>query len=68
MAETKISINRQNCLGCSLCQSVAPDIFEIDDSDGLVKLKKNQFSESDVLAVQKAATDCPNNAINIKNT
>lgn len=38
----KVIINRNNCIGCNVCTSLLPGAFDIDDNDGLVRLKNSQ--------------------------
>lgn len=33
----KLYIDREKCNGCNVCGSLMPEIFDIDDNDGLVK-------------------------------
>ena len=61
----KVCVNRDECIGDSICQDVCPEVFEVRD-DGLAYL----LIEGDVPAnleakVQEAADACPTSAIEI---
>ena len=36
----KLYIDRDKCIGCGTCVSLLPDIFDIDDNDGLVRAEE----------------------------
>jgi len=71
---TKISINQKECIGCSFCNSCAPEIFENDEHDFKGKLKKDgklvdsapfDLSEEQKKQVKEAAEGCPVQAIEV---
>ena len=53
----KATVN-EDCIGCGLCESVAPEVFEIGD-DGLA----HAIEEED--AAQEACDGCPVTAIEL---
>jgi len=53
-----VKIDRNKCIGCGLCSSDCPEIFEIDD-DGKSKIK----SEKKLPCIKRAIEDCPVQAI-----
>ena len=62
---TKISIN-QECIGCNFCESCAPTIFQVDQTDFKCKLKKEgNFSPEELKQIKEAADGCPVNAIEL---
>jgi ferredoxin len=59
----KIAVDRDLCIGCGSCESIAPDYFELKD-DGKSHVKK-QYSEEDKDVINEAADACPVKAIEI---
>ena len=57
----RISIDRSLCSGYGVCESIAPDVFELGD-DGLAVVRTG-ISEDE--AVQEACDSCPAGAITI---
>ena len=57
----RISIDRSLCSGFGVCESLAPDVFELGD-DGIAALRAG-LSEDD--AVREACDSCPVGAISI---
>jgi ferredoxin len=57
----RISIDRSLCSGYGVCESIAPDVFELGD-DGLAVVRTG-VSEDE--AVQEACDSCPAGAISI---
>ena len=57
----RISIDRSLCSGYGVCESIAPDVFELGD-DGLAVVRTS-LSEDE--AVQEACDSCPAGAISI---
>lgn len=55
-----LKIKRDQCIGCGLCASLCPDVFEMDeDYKALIISDKNKNG------AKLAATSCPVNAISI---
>ena len=57
----RISIDRSLCSGFGVCESLAPDVFELGD-DGLAVLRAGMSEDE---AVQEACDSCPAGAISI---
>lgn len=59
----KAKVNKDLCIGCGACTTIAPDVFEIDD-DGLAKVIKEELKEEkdDVI---DASESCPTEAIEV---
>lgn len=58
----KVSIDRDACIGCGLCVSVMPEVFEFDEEGkARVHTQPAEGVEIDV------ANDCPVGAIQVKN-
>ncbi|MBE6124186.1 MAG: ferredoxin [Erysipelotrichaceae bacterium] len=61
----KAKVIKGNCIGCGMCTSICPEVFEFDD-DGLSKNKLGDNTELDpsvVPAVKESADSCPGLAI-----
>lgn len=62
--DMKATIDRQGCIGCGLCATTCPQVFEMDD-EGLAKVIADPIPE-DVFAVAQEARDgCPVSVISI---
>lgn len=60
----RIEIDRSKCTGLGICESVDPDIFEIDDEGSLVLLR-DTVDESDRDIVDEAVRACPTRALRV---
>jgi len=58
----KIEINDDLCIGCGICSSICPEIFEIKE-DGKCHVISENFEVSDA---KEAEESCPEQAIIIK--
>lgn len=54
-------VNRDMCISCGACVSIAPDVFELDDEGISVVIGKvDQFNKGNVIEATEA---CPTSAI-----
>ena len=60
----KAYVNKDICIGCGLCNSIAHNIF-ILDKDGLAEINTCINSENEI-AIQEASSSCPVEAIIIE--
>ncbi|MFJ2667541.1 ferredoxin [Nocardia fluminea] len=61
----KIIVDRAKCTGLGLCESIAPDIFEVDDSGDLIPLHE-QVPEDQRADVEAAISACPTAALRLE--
>ena len=61
----KVSIIKDSCIGCGLCNATVPSIFDWDD-DGKMKAVVEDVPADEEDAVEGAAADCPTASIEIK--
>ena len=57
----RIIVDEELCIGCGLCASLCPDVFEMDD-DNKVKVKGGTCAGTDLNDV---ASQCPVEAIKL---
>lgn len=57
-----IVVDRQKCTGLGICESIAPDVFEIDD-DGSLRLLTDEIGDDGLAAVEEAVRSCPTTAL-----
>lgn len=61
---TKITVDKNKCIGCGTCVSIAPEVFELD-KNGKAGVKVSEFKGLKVQKVQEAVDSCPVQAIKI---
>ncbi len=60
----KICVDRTKCTGLGICESLAPDNFEIDDAGGLLVLREHT-DDRDIDDVRAAIEGCPTEALTL---
>lgn len=53
-----VKIDKEKCIGCGLCESIAPNVFEIKNGKAHVKNQKGDESK-----IKDAIDSCPVEAI-----
>ncbi len=61
----RISWDEGRCASLGMCEEVAPDVFEVDDTGQLVVLVPEP-AESERARVQEAVAACPTGALSIE--
>lgn len=63
----EIKIDREKCIGCMSCTSVAPEVYEMDDERKAVLREDADPDEKKVLEkAEKGAEMCPVDAIEVE--
>jgi ferredoxin len=60
----QIIVDRTRCTGQAMCESIAPDLFEVDD-EGLLVLTDETVAEDRLADVEEAVACCPNAALRL---
>lgn len=58
----KIIVDFDKCTGLGICESLAPEFFEVNDDGDLVVLK-DEVTDSDLQAIEEAVAGCPTEAL-----
>jgi ferredoxin len=61
----KCVVDYDKCTGLGICESLAPDFFEVNDDGDLLQLKED-ISADELQAVEEAVSGCPTEALRIE--
>lgn len=61
----KVIVDFVKCTGLGICESMAPEIFEVDDNGELVLLKED-ITDDELQSVEEAVAGCPTEALRIE--
>ncbi len=61
----KAKVDKNKCIGCGACTSIASNVFEFDD-DGLAKAIQEEVKEEDKESVKEAEESCPTGAVQVE--
>ena len=61
----KVTVDFTKCTGLGICESMAPNIFEVDD-DGKLLLLKDDVTDGELQSVEEAVAGCPTEALRIE--
>ena len=61
---TTVIVDRTRCTGIGICESIAPDHFEVGD-DGALILLEDTISDADREDIETAVRSCPAKALTI---
>lgn len=60
----KANVDKDTCIGCGLCPSICPEVFEMDD-DGKAKAISGEVPEGEQDTAKEAEESCPVDAIKV---
>jgi ferredoxin len=61
----QVLCNFDKCTGLGLCESLAPDFFEVQDDGSLVVLRET-FDEAERSSLEEAVRSCPTEALSLR--
>lgn len=59
-----VTVDFDKCTGLGICESLAPDFFEVND-DGELLVLKEEIGDADLQEVEEAVNGCPTEALRI---
>jgi ferredoxin len=62
---TKVSADRDRCVGSGLCVLTEPAVFDQHDDDGTVRLVTDEPGPDVADGVRKAVATCPSRALTV---
>ena len=63
----KIEVDFDKCTGLGICESLAPEHFEVND-DGDLVLLRDGVSADDLQSIEEAVAGCPTEALRLLRT
>jgi ferredoxin len=61
----KVIVDFAKCTGLGICESIAPDFFEVND-DGKLVLLKEDITDGELESIEEAVAGCPTEALRIE--
>ena len=61
----KAYVDRDTCIGCGICPSVCPEVFEMDD-ENIAIVKVDEVSADLEESAKEAEESCPVDAITVE--
>lgn len=58
-------VDRDACISCGLCESICPDVFELDD-ENISVVKVDPIPAEAEACAKEAEEECPTNAIHVE--
>lgn len=59
---SRVQVDRERCVTSGVCESLAPEVFEIDD-DGILQVQREEPAEDQLDGVRDAVQACPARAL-----
>ncbi len=60
----RVEVDFTKCTGLGICESLAPEVFEVNDEGDLVLLKAD-ISDDELQGVEEAVAGCPTEALRL---
>jgi len=61
----RIVVDRDKCTALGICESLAPDFFEVDEAGELALLRES-VTDADLALVEQAVAGCPTAALRLE--
>ncbi|MGC7095076.1 ferredoxin [Amycolatopsis lurida] len=61
----KIVVDWNRCAGIGMCESLVPDVFEVDE-DGQMNLLTEEIPDGQEAQAREAVSACPNEALSLE--
>lgn len=61
----KAYVDKDECISCGLCESLCPEVFEMDD-DGKAVAIDEELDDEKLECANEAAAECPTEAITVE--
>jgi ferredoxin len=61
----KVIVDFTKCTGLGICESIAPELFEVNDNGELVLLRAD-ITNDELESVEEAVAGCPTEALRIE--
>lgn len=65
MAELRVEVDREKCLGSGMCVFAAPTVFDQDDDTGIAVVDEHALAEELIDKLRYAEATCPGQAIKV---
>jgi len=62
----RAKVDKDICIGCGLCPSICPNVFQFDDEEGVAVAIDADIDEKDFDSAKEARDACPVEAIEIE--
>ncbi|MDR2180903.1 MAG: ferredoxin [Synergistaceae bacterium] len=59
----KVSLDIDECIGCSVCCQICPDVFSLDETAGVAKVLRPNTTEP---CAKEAEESCPVSCIRVE--
>jgi len=61
----KACVDKDACIGCGLCESICPEVFQLND-EGISEVIVDEIPQDLIESAKEAASQCPTAAITIE--